>query len=167
MPNESRRPLSAGEYGELLEPILGQAAAYALSIMRHRADAEDAVQQAALLGLARLATYDPTRSFKAWWFVVLRHCCLDVARGRRFEALRADVAGPADPDHVRREDWEAMALALERIPREQAAILQLRYFAGLSYREIAESLNLPEGTVMSRLHYARKALAAEMERTAS
>jgi RNA polymerase sigma-70 factor (ECF subfamily) len=167
VPNEPRQPLSTIEYGQLLEPILGQSAAYARSIVRHRADAEDAVQQAALRGLARLATYDPARSFKAWWFAVLRHCCLDAVRSRRFVVLRADVGDPADPANVRNEDWEAMALALEKIPREQAAILQLRYFAELSYREIAESLNLPQGTVMSRLHYARKTLAAEMERTAS
>ncbi len=168
MSNEPRQSLSAVEYGRLLEPLLGQSAAYARSMLRHHADAEDAVQQAALRGLASLASYDPARSFKAWWFVVLRHCCLDSARGRRFSALGADVADPAEePAHVRREEWEAMALALERIPRERAAILQLRYFADMSYREIAESLNLPQGTVMSRLHYARKTLAAEMERTES
>jgi RNA polymerase sigma-70 factor (ECF subfamily) len=68
------------------------------------------------------------------------------------------------PSQVRHEDWEEMAIALERIPREHETILRLRYFASLSYREIAENLNIPHGTVMSRLHYARKALAAEMER---
>jgi len=164
LPNERRESLSAVQYGRLLEPILGQSAAYARSIVRNRADAEDVVQQAALRGLASLATYDPARSFRAWWFVILRHCCLDAMRARRFSALGVVVPDPAAPSQVRHEDWEEMAIALERIPREHETILRLRYFASLSYREIAENLNIPHGTVMSRLHYARKALAAEMER---
>jgi RNA polymerase sigma-70 factor (ECF subfamily) len=135
--------------------------------MCNRADAEDAVQQAALRGLASLATYDSSRSFRAWWFVILRHCCLDAMRARRFSALGFAVADPVAPSQIRHEDWEEMTTALERLPRGQAAILQLRYFANLSYREIAETLNIPHGTVMSRLHYARKALAAEMERITS
>jgi RNA polymerase sigma-70 factor (ECF subfamily) len=52
---------------------------------------------------------------------------------------------------------------MSRIAPEHGEILQLRYFGNLSYREMSEVLGIPEGTVMSRLHYARKALAAEME----
>lgn len=155
--------VSARDYGRMLEGLFEQAAAYAHSILRNREDAEDAVQQAALRGLEGLRTYDPARSFKAWWFVVLRHCCLDLVRARRSPAGALDLADPpaAPPRSV--EDWEELAVALERVGPEQAEILRLKYFGQLSYRELSHALDIPVGTVMSRLHQARKSLAAEME----
>jgi RNA polymerase sigma-70 factor (ECF subfamily) len=156
--------LSMAEYAALLEPVLPQSAAYARSILRNRAQAEDAVQQAALRGAENLATYDRTRSFKAWWFTILRHCCIDAMRLRKFAPLPADVADKSPDQQDRRENWEELAIALEKIPDEHAAILRLRYFGNLSYHDLAQSLDIPDGTVMSRLHYARKALAQEMKK---
>lgn len=149
-------------YGRLLEGILEQAAGYALSILRNRADAEDAVQQAALRGLERLSLYDPCQSFKGWWFTVLRHCCIDLLRSRRSHACldRADcdVARLGNPTA-----WQDLAEGLERLEPQQAEILRVRYFGGLTYEELSQGLAIPKGTVMSRLHYARKALSAEMK----
>ncbi len=154
--------LTPSAYGRVLEGILEQAAGYALSILRNRADAEDAVQQAALRGLERLSLYDPRQSFKSWWFTVLRHCCIDLLRSRRSHACldRADcdVALLGNPTA-----WQDLAEGLERLESQQAEILRLRYFGGLTYEELSQALAIPKGTVMSRLHYARKALSAEMK----
>lgn len=136
--------------------------AYARSILRRRVDAEDAVQQAALRGLERLPSYDVHQPFRGWWFTILRHCCIDLCRSRRPSAALSQATEPLarQPD---REAWLDLADALQRLDPHQAEILRLRYFAGLNYAELGRTLNIPQGTVMSRLHYARQALAEEMK----
>lgn len=154
--------LTSSTYGRRLEALLDQAAGYALSILRNRSDAEDAVQQAALRGLQRVATYDPTQPFKAWWFAVLRNCCIDLLRSKRPHTPldRAEIAAvrPAESP-----DWRELADALDGLEPVHEEILRLRYFGGLTYEELAHALEIPTGTVMSRLHYARKALTAHMK----
>jgi len=154
--------LTSSTYGRRLEALLDQAAGYALSILRNRSDAEDAVQQAALRGLQRIATYDSSQPFKAWWFAVLRNCCIDLLRSKRphaaLDQAAVVVARPAES-----ADWRELADALDRLETAHEEILRLRYFGGLSYEEIAHALEIPRGTVMSRLYYARKALAAHMK----
>ena len=155
--------IDSAEFGRLLEPLLNQAAAYSLSILRNRQDAEDAVQQAALQGLARIDTFDAGRPFKGWWFSILRNGCVDIQRRRQSSgtvALGRREAQDKSATGTRR--WEALAEALEQISREHREILRLRYFGGLTYRELASALDVPEGTVMSRLHFARKALMDRM-----
>ncbi len=156
--------MSPSQYGRLLESLLEQAAGYARSILRNRHDAEDAVQQAALRGLERLASYEPDRPFKAWWFAILRNCCIDLFRSPKPVTLAMDSLDSGWTPSRQHEDWEELALAIERIAPQHAEILRLRYFGNLSYRELSQALAIPQGTVMSRLHYARKALIAETER---
>lgn len=141
-----------------------QAGGYARSILRNRADAEDAVQTAALRGLERLGGYDERRPFKGWWFAILHNCCIDMLRRTRrrpTSAIEGDIADdrPDEPP----PDWDALDRALETLSDSHGEIVRLRYFAGLSYAEIAEALSVPPGTVMSRLHHARLALAAKLQ----
>ncbi|MFB3891448.1 MAG: RNA polymerase sigma factor [Phycisphaerae bacterium] len=159
----STQQATPARYWSLLQGLLERAAGYARSILRSRHDAEDAVQQAALRGLERFSTYDAARPFKGWWFAVLRNCCMDVLRSRRPAADAAVVeAIAAQPPG---EEWEELATAIARLAPEHGEILRMRYFGELSYRELAAALDVPEGTVMSRLHYARKALADELNRS--
>jgi RNA polymerase sigma-70 factor (ECF subfamily) len=165
-PGGGARTLARDDYGRLVEACLGQAVGYARSILRHHADAEDAVQQAALRGMERLASYDQRRPFKAWWFTVLRHCCIDLVRARSTHRpldAAGPVAAPAAPEPP--AAWHELARALERLDPDHAAILRLRYFGELSYDELSQALEIPRGTVMSRLHYARARLSALMPRT--
>lgn len=154
--------LSPTTYGRLLETLLEQAGGYALSILHNRSDAEDAVQQAALRGLERLDRHDPARPFKGWWFTILRNCCIDLLRARRRNAVLIQSAEPKNDCWPDQADWRALVEAMKRLDSQQAEILRLRYFGGLTYEELAETLEIPKGTVMSRLHYARKALACQM-----
>ena len=163
MPEKPDNPLLPDDYGRLLGPFLAQAAGYARSILRNRADAEDAVQQAAMRGLERLGTFDTGRSFKGWWFSILRHCCIDMlrhAKSARTVALDEDQAAVRDESDSAR--WEVLAEAVKQISSEHREILSLRYFGALSYRELAAALDIPEGTVMSRLYCARQALARQI-----
>lgn len=153
--------MDGAAYERALRPLLIRAAAYARVLLRDRHDAEDAVQQAALRAWERIGRYDPARPFAGWWFAVLRNCCLDVQRARksRREVDLADLEpGRHDPPRVL--EWQALERALGALPKKHREILHLRYFADLSYVELAEALDIPRGTVMSRLHLARKALAA-------
>lgn len=151
------------QYAVLLEPLLTQAAGYARSILRNRADAEDAVQQAALRGFERIHTFDENRPFKGWWFAILRNCCVDLLRRSKSAAAQGleEVDLPASPS-PETLDWQQLNSAMNRLSEDHREILRLRYFADLSYRELAETLGIPQGTVMSRLHLARNALRAQL-----
>lgn len=154
----------AKDYARALEPLLPQAGGYALSILHNRHDAEDAVQAAALRGLERLASFDDTKLFKGWWFTILRNCCIDTLRhSRRVRLSTLDAEIAAQSDEVDQRDWVGLDRAIAAISEQHREIVRLRYFAELSYREIAEALSIPPGTVMSRLHLARKALAAKLQ----
>ncbi|MGH7143496.1 MAG: RNA polymerase sigma factor [Planctomycetota bacterium] len=156
---------SAANYGAWLEPLLPAAAGYAWSILRNHAEAEDAVQQAALRGLEQLSRYNTDRPFRGWWFTLLHHACIDLQRRRQVvvdpQTWAANAATPTSPASLAAA--EDLAAALERLDPAQAGILRLRYFAGLTYAELAAALGIPPGTVMSRLHHARVALGAQVK----
>jgi RNA polymerase sigma-70 factor (ECF subfamily) len=152
----------AQAYAQALRPLLPRAGAYALALLRNRPDAEDAVQTAALRALERLHTYDDRRPFKGWWFAILRNSCMDQLR-RRKAAPTTPLAGdyPA-PEAQADFDWARLDKAIATLPPVHQEILRLRYFGELSYADLAEALQIPVGTVMSRLHAARKTLAGLM-----
>lgn len=152
------------DYARALTPLLPQAGRYALSILRNRADAEDAVQTAALRGLERLASFDEARPFTGWWFAVLHNCCIDrLRRTRRFPVADVDVETVADDAQEPEPDWAALDRALQGLPAAQAEVVRLHYFAGLRYAQIAQVLSIPIGTVMSRLYTARQSLAIQLQ----
>ena len=158
-----RSEITVDEFQHWIEPLLDRAGAYAYAIVRSREDAEDAVQEAALKAYRAFAHYDRSRSFKGWWFSIIRNCCLDLLRKRKTtpesqEELPDDLPS-ARPDHRKNlEQRNLLAWALNRLDPAHREILELRYFGDCSYRDIATTLALPVGTVMSRLHAARKAL---------
>ena len=155
---------SQADYARALRPLLGQGAGYARSLLRDRHDAEDAVQQAALRGLQGLDSYDTARSFKGWWFAILHHCCIDLmrqARARRTEPLEGHE--PEQPGGEAPLHWWELDAAIAALSPVHREILRLRYFGELSYAELAETLGVPPGTIMSRLHLARKALSAHFK----
>jgi len=154
--------VSGDEFRQLIEPLLERAGAYAFSIVRNREDAEDAVQNAALKAYQSMEYFDRSRSFKGWWFAIIRNCCLDLLRKRRRRPAAVDPtelpAGRGD-ERDNLEQRDKLSWALNQLTRAHREIIELRYLGDCSYREIAEVLGIPEGTVMSRLHAARQALA--------
>jgi RNA polymerase sigma-70 factor (ECF subfamily) len=157
--------LDVAAYERELRPLLGRAAGYARALLGNRHDAEDAVQQTALRAWERIGQYDAGRPFRGWWFAILRNCCLDMLRARRVQ--RTDSLDGIDPPDTRAQadfpaDVARLETALRAVSPAHREILQLRYFGELSYDDLAIALAIPKGTVMSRLHLARKALAAQM-----
>lgn len=162
--------------GSLL-PILGQAYGYALKLTRNPADAEDLVSEATLLALRGLHTFQPGSQFKPWFFRILTnaHRMRWRTRARRVFTVSLDDApelylytatgaanAPVDADPasglLSRLSLESIEHAIRRLPVDYQEAAALYFSDELSYQEIAEVLNVPIGTVRSRLHRARKLL---------
>jgi RNA polymerase sigma-70 factor (ECF subfamily) len=141
----------------------------ALGMLGNLEDAKDALQNAFVKTYDALARFDLKRPFGPWFFQILRNQCRDQLRSRkarfRLEALdeRLELR-PADPEsgpERRRERAQAREViwaALEQIGEEHREILILKELQGFRYGEIATILEIPEGTVASRLYHARRAL---------
>ncbi len=137
----------------------------ALSLTRNRADAEDLVQESLLRAYRAIGTFDG-RYPRAWLLTILRNTERNRHRRRRPELLKepeiAEERVPAtEADAVERsaEDAEfdaAVTAALAELPENFRSVVELVDVDGLTYQEAADVLDVPLGTVMSRLHRARR-----------
>ncbi|MCD6337757.1 MAG: sigma-70 family RNA polymerase sigma factor [Verrucomicrobia bacterium] len=159
-------PLTA-LFESLEAPLLG----YARKLARNGAAAEDAVQEAFLRLHAQWAN---VRAPRQWLFRTVHN--LTVSDNRRDarqlpleaagEAKGAAASGaPPGPDEeaARWEEIERLRLCLKRLDKRNRELLRLKFFEGLSYREIAERMGLTVGHVGYLLHHALKTLAADFE----
>jgi len=129
--------------------------------------AEDAAQEAFIRAWQKLPSYQPRSPFRNWLYRIATNVALDTLRRERETVdvdkvqLRARTVGPEDSlDKLEREEFVRNAVLA--LPAASRAVLVLREYEGLSYRQIAETLGIPIGTVMSRLNYARTHLAATL-----
>jgi RNA polymerase sigma-70 factor (ECF subfamily) len=124
-------------------------------------DAEDLTQQVFLIAHQKLDQIRDPASARGWLFTVLRRCFLKNCR-RMVPTPASSVE--VEMEHVPEEltvdeiDRELLQRALDQLPDEFRLVLLMFYFEECSYREIAEKLELPLGTVMSRLSRAKRAL---------
>ena len=150
-------------FRHLVERYQRPAVAHAMAILCNRDDAEDAVQEAFIDAFKAIGTFDTSRTFYPWFYVLLRNRCYKMTAVRRStesldEALLLDSQrGVADDTRFELEK------ALHSLTREEREIVCLKYFSGLSYDELAMHLQIPRGTVMSRLFYARQRLQGKLK----
>ena len=138
--------------------------ALATQMLGNSADAADAVQDAMATVLGRPSAYDANKGpLKPWFLRIVRNRCLDVLRRRRPADDRVDeISDTRDgPEKVAEASQQSDRLkqALASLDGMHRQIIVLRDYLDLSYGEIADVLDIPSGTVMSRLHRARLALA--------
>ena len=125
--------------------------------------AEDAAQEAFIRAWQNLPSYRPQSPFRNWVYRIATNAALDALRRER-EAVDIDALALANSDNGPEavvegaERGERVRQAVLALPPASRAVLVLREYEGLSYREIAETLGIPMGTVMSRLNYARNRL---------
>jgi len=142
---------------------------------RHH-DAEDACQETFLRAYRALDRYDPGRPFDRWLLTIAANCCVSMLRRRRprrelaregFEGGGANVRGSASPaEEVEARDFvEAAAEAIAHLGEPYRVPFVLFHQEGLAYGEIAQALDLPLGTVKSRVHRARKMLYQRLCKT--
>jgi RNA polymerase sigma-70 factor (ECF subfamily) len=161
--------------GILYDRYAGTLVALALRVVRDRTEAEDVLHDAFLLVGERAHHYVPERGSVAAWLVTLvRNLSIDRVRRRdRRGAIAREVlayeptAGPTsvDPESRAVDAAEVLRMrrALDTLPPAQRATLELSFFSGLSYPEIAEQENLPLGTIKSRAARALMALREALE----
>ena len=156
---------------------LGDRQAFGVLVRRHRAGvvnvayrlcgdthmAEDAAQEAFLRAWQNMERYEPRSPFRNWIYRIASNGVLDAVRRQR-ETVQLDTvklshpgAGP-ETEVVKRERGDRVRSAVLALPEASRAVLVLREHEQLSYKEIADTLDIPIGTVMSRLNYARNRL---------
>lgn len=157
-------------WGELVDATADDIYRLAVSFARNRTEAEDLTQEVFLKLWQNLHRYIPGSSFRAWAYRVARNLFVDAYRRARDvrQATWVDpeflemLPGSDDPhtSAVRSQRLQIARTALARLPEELAQLLLLRDFADWSYEELAAELELPLGTVKSRLNRARRELAS-------
>jgi RNA polymerase sigma-70 factor (ECF subfamily) len=158
-----------------------RALAVALKVLRNPDDAEDAVQEAFLKVWRYLGRFEGRASFSTWIHRIVMNASLDLLRrhGCRPEAhVEADADSghdrrPVEPSHEETperslavaQESAIIRTALAALSPAHRQALTLREFEDRSYEEIAQAERCPIGTVMSRLHHARRKLADELRGT--
>jgi RNA polymerase sigma-70 factor (ECF subfamily) len=138
------------------------------------AEAEDAAQEVFLRAYSKLATYQPERKFVNWLLSIASHYCIDCLRRKsRAPKLSLDDPFPPEwlasererPDQVvgAKQERERVRQVLEMLPPDYRAAVVLRYWYGLSYRQIATTMQTTETAIKSRLHRARRMMAEWLE----
>jgi len=150
-------------WGEIVRRYKDAVFGVALGILGNPHDAEDATQDAFIRAYENLQRYDLKRKFSTWIFTIVTNICKNKLRRERFfSPLKSlsQLQGANDPaEQVSREERELLVQeALAALDEKYRAPLVLRFYGDLEYKEIAEALGLPEGTVKTRIHRAKSAL---------
>jgi RNA polymerase sigma-70 factor (ECF subfamily) len=150
----------------------------AYNVLRDREEAWDVAQDAFIRAYQALPSFRGQSAFYTWLFRIVMNLAADrarqrAARGRAFgtervpeedwERLMTDQDASPDSSAAQTEDRERIAKALDTLSEDHRTIIMLSDVEGLAYREIAEVLDIPIGTVMSRLHNARKRLRGALK----
>lgn len=144
----------------------------AVSFTRNRAEAEELTQEVFIRLWQNLHRFQTGSSFRAWAMRVARNLFIDAYRRCREERQATwvdpefleQLPGGEDPHTraVRQQRLELARAGLDRLPEELSRLILLRDFSDWSYEEISEELDLPLGTVKSRLNRARRELVSAM-----
>jgi RNA polymerase sigma-70 factor (ECF subfamily) len=164
-------PSTGESFDEVVLPHLDAAYRLACWLLRNVHDAEDALQEALLRALRYFHTYTGGNG-RAWLLRIVRNTCFSRRRqGSRaasdpFDEEKHSEARPVrDPEALalQAEDIRLIEQAMRSLPVRSRELLVLRDLEGLSYRELAASLDIPMGTVMSSLSRARRAFRGALE----
>lgn len=160
----------AGEwFGDQLIAVLPRLRRFARGLTGSAVEADDLVQAACERALARRHQFQEGTRFDSWMFRIVQTIWIDQIRSRQVRKEDGNIAeerlGSDEP--VRRVEarlaLSEVRRAVERLPPDQRAVLVLVTVDGLSYKEAAEVVQVPVGTIMSRLARARVALQLQLE----
>lgn len=154
------------ETSERIVALLPRLRRFARSLSRNQHDADDLTQVVVERALRSLAQFRPGASLSSWMFGIMKNAWIDDCRAR---ARRGEVALPEDsgehpaisPGDADLSLW-SVSEAMGKLPEEQRLAIALVLVEGMSYKEAAEVLEIPIGTLTSRLARGRTALAAAL-----
>lgn len=163
----------ASAFEELLDNYKNQVFSLILRMTGNPQDAEDVAQETFIKAFRKLDTYDPSYPFLTWLFRIAHNSCVDLLRARKPQAVsmddedapleiedKSDSVETAVELKMEREQLEKLLAELPPLYREA---LLLQYREGMSGREMASVLGIPEGTVKIRLFRAKALLKAKLE----
>lgn len=134
--------------------------------------AEDAAQETFIRAWLHLSSYRPQASFRSWLYRIAVNAAMDMVRKDKrilpnaLEDLPLHDPQPGPEARLSQQERTVLVQkAVLSLPDASRVVLVLKEYEGMSYHEIANSLDIPIGTVMSRLNYARKLLKEKLERT--
>jgi RNA polymerase sigma-70 factor (ECF subfamily) len=163
-------------FAEEAMPYMGSLYTAAMRMTRNAADAEDLVQETYLKAYRAYGSFQEGTNLKSWLYKILTNTFINAYRSRRRRPLETDLddveelylyrrlgglegAGRSPEDLVLEQFGESeVKAAVESLPEAFRMVVVLADVEGFSYKEIAEILDIPIGTVMSRLHRGRRAL---------
>lgn len=162
-------------YRGLVEKYQNRVYAMVYGMLRNREDARDVTQEAFVKAYNNLGSFRLESSFYTWLYRIAMNLAIDHVRKRKRRKTTSfeeeigtrDEKGGIDEIHhqenprralERKELYARIMNAMDKLPDDQRQVVLLRELEGLSYKEIADVMEIPEGTVMSRLFYARKKL---------
>ncbi len=172
---------SKAAFGKLVDRYYEMVYVLAYGVLHEREAARDTAQEVFLKAFREIQNFEGRSKFKTWLYRIAMNAAVDEARKRR-PTLSIDASDASDDEDKRpviitdsssgpREEMVQGELrglierALSELSPEHRAVMVLREWQDLSYEEIAETLQIEMGTVMSRLFYARKKLAEVLKRT--
>ncbi len=142
----------------------------------NREDALDISQEAFYRAFRSIKRFDITKNFYTWFYKILKNLCINFIHSKKSRRIyyensnkntfTSEITSSDDNPQVQLEKKERSQLlkkALDELKNKDKDIIILKDFQDLSYAEIAEVLNIPAGSVMSRLYYARKKLVKKLE----
>lgn len=151
--------------------LLPRLRAFSRSLTGNVDKADDLLQASLEKGLRGIEGFTPGTRLDSWMFRIIRNTWIDTIRASRDTVALDDDIADALPGQDGRRTVEAnlhladVRRAMMRLPEEQRAVLMLVCVEGMRYREVAAALEIPEGTVMSRLSRARLTLADLLQET--
>lgn len=165
-------------FRQLVERYKKQAYGFAFSYLKNVDDAFNISQEAFIRAWNAFGSFDETRLFRPWLFSIIKNLSLnlltkkkrlrEVSLDEAMEVSGFDIPSPGGNaldsltgQETRAQVWQAVM----DLKEEFREIIVLKHFEDLTYREIAETLGIPEGTVMSRLYHARLALKGRLTDT--
>jgi RNA polymerase sigma-70 factor (ECF subfamily) len=176
--SEPKAAHPAADFESLFAAVAGMAFGVAVRLTRSPTDAEDLVQEAALLAFRAFASFEPGTNFRAWFLKILTNCYFSKRRREKSRPVTSDLDDTPDlylyarsaqagfptqgPDPAAQLldqlGTERVVGAINRLPEDYRVVSTLYFMEDLSYEDIAQVLGCPIGTVRSRLHRGRKML---------
>lgn len=165
-------------YRTLLQKYERAVFSICMRMVRDRETAADLAQESFIKTFSMLDRYNPAYAFSSWLFKITSNLCIDHLRRRRIETYAMDdpidsekgeihrqYESPEPDPHevfVRREKMNQLEEAISGLPEHYRIMLILRHQENLSYEEIADTLDIPLGTVKARIHRAREMLKVNL-----
>ncbi|MBM7578495.1 RNA polymerase sigma factor SigW [Jeotgalibacillus terrae] len=165
-------------FGEIVELFKDRVYHVCFRMLGNRHEAEDIAQEAFIRAYTNIHTFDIDRKFSTWLFRIATNLCIDRIRKKKPDYyLDAEVSGTdgltmysqvETDDPLPEEEVESMELQesiqkeISRLPDKYRSVIVLKYIEELSLKEISEILELPIGTVKTRIHRGREALRKQL-----